>query len=122
MSLHPLGGAAEVTSEQEPLCVFGTGDMGRSLGQRLLQTGYKVAYGSRRPLGCGPVPQGAQVTHMARLLHAVSRVTVVEFKRKVEIMLDLPGQHQKKTNNQTNKQKKTKQLKKINKKKPYQRS
>uniref|UniRef100_A0A3B3ZGI7 STEAP family member 4 n=1 Tax=Periophthalmus magnuspinnatus TaxID=409849 RepID=A0A3B3ZGI7_9GOBI len=45
----------------KPLCIFGTGDLGRSLGQRLLQTGYRVVYGSRRPDSCGPVPQGAQV-------------------------------------------------------------
>jgi len=59
MLLHPLGTAA--APEQELLCIFGTGDFGRSLGQRLLQSGYKVVYGSRRPHSCGPLPQGAQV-------------------------------------------------------------
>uniref|UniRef100_A0A673BG59 Metalloreductase STEAP4-like n=1 Tax=Sphaeramia orbicularis TaxID=375764 RepID=A0A673BG59_9TELE len=59
MSLYPLGTAA--APEPELLCIFGTGDLGRSLGQRLLQSGYKVVYGSRRPHSCGPVPQGAQV-------------------------------------------------------------
>uniref|UniRef100_A0A3Q3VRI1 Uncharacterized protein n=1 Tax=Mola mola TaxID=94237 RepID=A0A3Q3VRI1_MOLML len=50
----------------EPLCVFGTGDFGRSLGQRLQQTAYRVVYGSRRPHSCGPLPQGAQVmSHVA---------------------------------------------------------
>ncbi|XP_015225522.1 PREDICTED: metalloreductase STEAP4-like [Cyprinodon variegatus] len=50
--------------EPELLCIFGTGDLGRSLGFRLLQSGYKVVYGSRRPHSCGPLPQGAQVmTH-----------------------------------------------------------
>ncbi|XP_077577602.1 metalloreductase STEAP4-like [Stigmatopora nigra] len=61
ISLHPMGGGPKIASELEPLCIFGTGDMGRSLGQRLLQTGYKVMYGSRRPLSCGPLPPGAQV-------------------------------------------------------------
>ncbi|XP_070691719.1 metalloreductase STEAP4-like [Pempheris klunzingeri] len=59
VSLCPLGTAA--APEQELLCIFGTGDFGRSLGQRLLQTGYRVVYGSRRPHSCGPLPQGAQV-------------------------------------------------------------
>uniref|UniRef100_A0A3B3ZGG8 STEAP family member 4 n=1 Tax=Periophthalmus magnuspinnatus TaxID=409849 RepID=A0A3B3ZGG8_9GOBI len=59
--LGPVGAGAA----GEPLCIFGTGDLGRSLGQRLLQTGYRVVYGSRRPDSCGPVPQGAQV----RLIH-----------------------------------------------------
>lgn len=59
--LSPLGEAA-APPEQELLCIFGTGDFGRSLGQRLLHTGYRLVYGSRRPGSCGPVPQGAQVT------------------------------------------------------------
>ncbi|KAF7658763.1 hypothetical protein LDENG_00008280 [Lucifuga dentata] len=59
ISLCPVSMAA--ASEQELLCIFGTGDLGRSLGQRLLQTGYRVVYGSRRPHSCGPVPQGAEV-------------------------------------------------------------
>lgn len=58
MLLCPLGTAA--APEQELLCIFGTGDLGRSLGQRLLQSGYRVVYGSRRPHSCGPLPQGAQ--------------------------------------------------------------
>uniref|UniRef100_A0A8C5B0C1 Metalloreductase STEAP4-like n=1 Tax=Gadus morhua TaxID=8049 RepID=A0A8C5B0C1_GADMO len=59
MSLCPLG--MEPPPERELLCIFGTGDLGRSLGQRLLQTGYRVVYGSRRPHSCGPLPPGAQV-------------------------------------------------------------
>ncbi|KAG7279519.1 hypothetical protein CRUP_034620 [Coryphaenoides rupestris] len=38
--LSALGMAS--APEQELLCIFGTGDLGRSLGQRLLQTGYRV--------------------------------------------------------------------------------
>lgn len=64
MSLCLVGTAA--APEQELLCIFGTGDMGRSLGQRFLQTGYRVVYGSRRPHNCGPMPQGAQVQDKAR--------------------------------------------------------
>lgn len=61
--LFPLDGAAAATAaaQQELLCIFGTGDFGRSLGQRLLHSGYRLVYGSRRPGGCGPVPPGAQV-------------------------------------------------------------
>uniref|UniRef100_A0A3P9KV40 STEAP family member 4 n=1 Tax=Oryzias latipes TaxID=8090 RepID=A0A3P9KV40_ORYLA len=55
----------------ELLCIFGTGDLGRSLGQRLLQCGYKVVYGSRRPGGCGPLPPGTQaMNHEAAAQHA----------------------------------------------------
>ncbi|XP_061146150.1 metalloreductase STEAP4-like [Syngnathus typhle] len=65
VSLHALGGSGAqmaLPQEQEPpLCIFGTGDLGRSLGLRMLQTGFRVVYGSRRPHSCGPLPQGAQV-------------------------------------------------------------
>uniref|UniRef100_A0A668AKW2 STEAP family member 4 n=1 Tax=Myripristis murdjan TaxID=586833 RepID=A0A668AKW2_9TELE len=64
LPLNPLRTAAG--PEPELLCIFGTGDLGRSLGQRLLQTGYRVVYGSRRPHSCGPVPQGAQVQTAAQ--------------------------------------------------------
>ncbi|XP_051922057.1 metalloreductase STEAP4-like isoform X2 [Hippocampus zosterae] len=92
MSLHPLGGGAEVTSEQEHLCVFGTGDMGRSLGQRLLQTGYKVAYGSRRPLGCGPVPQGAQVMSYADAAQLAGVIFVCIHREHYGLMEKLSSQ------------------------------
>uniref|UniRef100_A0A3Q3VRD6 Uncharacterized protein n=1 Tax=Mola mola TaxID=94237 RepID=A0A3Q3VRD6_MOLML len=54
LMLHPL-------STDELLCIFGTGDLGRSLGLRLLQSGYRVVYGSRRPHSSGPLPEGAEV-------------------------------------------------------------
>ncbi|XP_034083918.1 metalloreductase STEAP4-like [Gymnodraco acuticeps] len=59
VSLHPLGAAAAPVPEM--LCIFGTGDLGHSLGLRLLQSGYRVVYGSRRPHSCGLLPQGSQV-------------------------------------------------------------
>lgn len=60
-SLKPLGAAA--APEPELLCIFGTGDLGRSLGLRLLQSGYRVVYGSRRPHSSGSLPEGAEVEH-----------------------------------------------------------
>lgn len=62
ISLNLLDMAA--APEPELLCIFGTGDLGRSLGLRLLQSGYRVVYGSRRPHSCGPLPQGAKVKQM----------------------------------------------------------
>lgn len=59
VSLYPL--SAATTSGQDAVCIFGTGDLGRSLGQRLLQSGYRLVYGSRKPHNCGPIPSGAQV-------------------------------------------------------------
>ncbi|MGH0134888.1 UNVERIFIED_CONTAM: hypothetical protein FKN15_056238 [Acipenser sinensis] len=43
------------------VCIFGTGDFGRSLGLRLLQAGYSVVFGSRNPQNSSLLPKGAQV-------------------------------------------------------------
>lgn len=72
--LCPLG-----APQQETLCIFGTGDFGRSLGQRLLQAGYRVVYGSRRPHSCGPLPQGAQVRLDASPQPSCTRVLIYFF-------------------------------------------
>uniref|UniRef100_A0A7N6BUI3 STEAP family member 4 n=1 Tax=Anabas testudineus TaxID=64144 RepID=A0A7N6BUI3_ANATE len=74
LSLCPLGTAA--APEQELLCIFGTGDLGRSLGQRLLQTGYRVVYGSRRPHSCGPLPERAQVMSHAAAAQSANLVFI----------------------------------------------
>ncbi|XP_028985203.1 metalloreductase STEAP4 [Betta splendens] len=74
VSLGPLGPAG--APGPEPLCVLGTGDLGRSLGQRLLRAGYRVVYGSRRPGSCGPLPEGAQVMSHAAAAQAARLVFV----------------------------------------------
>lgn len=50
--------------KQGAVCIYGTGDFGRSLGLRLLQAGYEVIYGSRDPKNSALLPKGAKVmTH-----------------------------------------------------------
>jgi len=43
--------AAGATAEKPVIAIIGTGDMGDSLGPRLVQLGYEVVYGSRHPEG-----------------------------------------------------------------------
>ncbi|XP_060906510.1 metalloreductase STEAP4-like [Labrus mixtus] len=74
MSARALGTAAVPVPEQ--LCIFGTGDLGRSLGLRLLQSGYRVVYGSRRPNSCGPLPEGAQVMSHAAAARSASLIFI----------------------------------------------
>ena len=47
--------------KQGTVCIFGTGDFGRSLGLRLLQAGYEVVFGSRDPKNSPLVPKGSKV-------------------------------------------------------------
>ncbi|KAM4601391.1 metalloreductase STEAP4-like [Polymixia lowei] len=74
VSLCPL--VPEAAPQREPLCIFGTGDLGRSLGQRLVQTGYGVTYGSRRPASCGPLPRGTQVLSHAAAAQSANVVFI----------------------------------------------
>ncbi|KAG7242067.1 hypothetical protein INR49_024113 [Caranx melampygus] len=88
--LCPLGTAA--APEPELLCIFGTGDLGRSLGHRLLQSGYRVVYGSRRPHSCGPLPQGTQVMSHAEAAQSASLVFICIHRQHYDFMETLAPQ------------------------------
>uniref|UniRef100_A0A668ABK6 STEAP family member 4 n=1 Tax=Myripristis murdjan TaxID=586833 RepID=A0A668ABK6_9TELE len=90
LPLNPLRTAAG--PEPELLCIFGTGDLGRSLGQRLLQTGYRVVYGSRRPHSCGPVPQGAQVLSHAAAAQSAKLVFICVHREHYDFLEALAPQ------------------------------
>ncbi|XP_040900970.1 metalloreductase STEAP4-like [Toxotes jaculatrix] len=90
VSLCPVGKAA--APEPELLCIFGTGDLGRSLGQRLLQSGYRVVYGSRRPHSCGPLPQGTQVMSHAAAAQSASLVFVCVHREHYDFLETLAPQ------------------------------
>ncbi|XP_020504192.1 metalloreductase STEAP4 [Labrus bergylta] len=90
VSLCPLGAAP--APEQELLCIFGTGDLGRSLGQRLLQSGYRVVYGSRRPHNCGPLPQGAQVMSHETAAQSASLVFLCIHRENYDFLTTLAPQ------------------------------
>ncbi|XP_018410307.1 PREDICTED: metalloreductase STEAP4-like [Nanorana parkeri] len=49
------------TTKRGTVCIFGTGDFGRSLGYKLLQCGYVVIFGSRNPNSSNLIPRGAEV-------------------------------------------------------------
>ncbi|XP_039592952.1 metalloreductase STEAP4 [Polypterus senegalus] len=59
LNMSPLG--LEAQDKLGTVCIFGTGDFGRSLGLRLLQAGYLVVYGSRNPENSSLLPKGAKV-------------------------------------------------------------
>ncbi|KAM4735251.1 metalloreductase STEAP4-like [Anableps anableps] len=84
ISLHPLEMAA--APEPEMLCIFGTGDLGRSLGLHLLQSGYRVVYGSRRPHSCGPLPQGAQVMTHAEAAQSANLIFICVHREHYEFL------------------------------------
>ncbi|XP_015279626.1 PREDICTED: metalloreductase STEAP4 [Gekko japonicus] len=48
-------------NKKQTVCIFGTGDFGRSLGHKMMQCGYTIVYGSRNPENSKLIPQGATV-------------------------------------------------------------
>ncbi|XP_062302183.1 metalloreductase STEAP4-like [Osmerus eperlanus] len=76
----------------ELVCIFGTGDLGRSLGQRLLQAGYTVVFGSRRPHSCGPLPQGAQVKVHAAAAQSAKLVFIAVHREHYDFLESLRAQ------------------------------
>uniref|UniRef100_A0A2D4L8K7 Metalloreductase STEAP4 n=1 Tax=Micrurus paraensis TaxID=1970185 RepID=A0A2D4L8K7_9SAUR len=52
---------SDMSSKKEVVCIFGTGDFGRSLGYKLMQCGYSIVYGSRSTQNSGLIPQGATI-------------------------------------------------------------
>ncbi|XP_060681525.1 metalloreductase STEAP4 [Hemiscyllium ocellatum] len=56
-----MTGGDENANKRDTICIFGTGDFGRSFGMRLLKSGYPVVYGSRDPRSSTLLPSGAQV-------------------------------------------------------------
>uniref|UniRef100_A0A3B3XNT2 Pyrroline-5-carboxylate reductase catalytic N-terminal domain-containing protein n=1 Tax=Poecilia mexicana TaxID=48701 RepID=A0A3B3XNT2_9TELE len=76
----------EFPQRQKLLCIFGTGDLGRSLGLRLLQSGYGVVYGSRRPHSCGPLPQGAQVMTHAEAAQSSNLIFICVHREHYELL------------------------------------
>ncbi|KAI4897426.1 hypothetical protein NFI96_014542 [Prochilodus magdalenae] len=67
--------------KQDAVCIFGTGDFGRSLGLRLLQAGYEVIYGSRDPKKSALLPKGALVLSHAEAAQ-MARVIFVAVHRE----------------------------------------
>ncbi|XP_067868851.1 metalloreductase STEAP4-like [Heterodontus francisci] len=59
--LHQTSSRKRLDHKWDAICIFGTGDFGRSLGMRLLKSGYPVVFGSRNPKNSTLLPSGAQV-------------------------------------------------------------
>nr|XP_056713950.1 metalloreductase STEAP4 [Euleptes europaea] len=52
---------SDLPNKKQTVCIFGTGDFGRSLGHKMMQCGYSIVYGSRNPQNTKLIPQGATV-------------------------------------------------------------
>ncbi|NXA52315.1 STEA4 Metalloreductase, partial [Nothocercus julius] len=49
------------SNKKETVCIFGTGDFGRALAYKMIQSGYSVVFGSRQAQISSLIPKGAEV-------------------------------------------------------------
>ncbi|KAM9304675.1 metalloreductase STEAP4 [Morus bassanus] len=53
--------APNTSNKRETVCIFGTGDFGRALGHKMIQSGYSVVFGSRSTQTPRLIPKDAEV-------------------------------------------------------------
>ncbi|XP_068091586.1 metalloreductase STEAP4 [Hyperolius riggenbachi] len=58
-NLIPL--RSDFTEKSDSICILGTGDFGRALGFKFLQSGFSVVFGSRNPGKTSLLPKGVEV-------------------------------------------------------------
>ncbi|XP_071253307.1 metalloreductase STEAP4-like isoform X2 [Salvelinus alpinus] len=92
VSLSPMMETVPALPESERVCVFGTGDLGRSLGLRLLQAGYGVVFGSRRPHSSSRLPHGAQVLGHAAAAQSAHLIFIAVQREHYDFLVPLANQ------------------------------
>ncbi|NWV15007.1 STEA4 Metalloreductase, partial [Ptilonorhynchus violaceus] len=73
-SSNTMALAPNTSSKRETVCIFGTGDFGRALGHKMIQSGYHVVYGSRSTQISNLIPKDAEVLSHAE---AAQKATII---------------------------------------------
>ncbi|XP_072507662.1 metalloreductase STEAP4 isoform X1 [Notamacropus eugenii] len=74
---------------QETVCVFGTGDFGKSLGNKMFQCGYSVVFGSRNPGLSGLHPKGIEVLSYAEAARRSDLIIVAVHREHYNFLTEL---------------------------------
>ncbi|XP_036617479.1 metalloreductase STEAP4 [Trichosurus vulpecula] len=75
--------------KRETVCVFGTGDFGRSLGNKMFQCGYSVVFGSRNPGLSGLRPQGIEVLSYAEAAQRSDLIIIAIHREHYNFLTEL---------------------------------
>ncbi|NWS39743.1 STEA4 Metalloreductase, partial [Probosciger aterrimus] len=71
--------APNTSNKRETVCIFGTGDFGRALGHKMIQSGYPVVFGSRSTKTSSLIPKGAEVlSHAEAAQKAAVIITAIQ--------------------------------------------
>ncbi|XP_006834379.1 PREDICTED: metalloreductase STEAP4 [Chrysochloris asiatica] len=77
------------SERQETVCIFGTGDFGRSLGFKMLQCGYSVVFGSRNPRMSNMLPSGAEVLSYSEAAQKSDIIIVTIHREHYDFLTEL---------------------------------
>ncbi|XP_029444685.1 metalloreductase STEAP4 [Rhinatrema bivittatum] len=77
------------SEKHDTVCIFGTGDFGRSLGCKMLQCGYSVVFGSRNPGASSLLPKGAEVLGHKEAAKRASIVILAIHRDHYEFLTEL---------------------------------
>ncbi|MEE6466687.1 hypothetical protein FKM82_007024 [Ascaphus truei] len=76
------------SKKQDTICIFGTGDFGRSLGFKMLQCGYTIIFGSRNPKS-NFLPKWAEVLSHSEAAEKSSIIIVAVHREQYHFLADL---------------------------------
>ncbi|XP_075413732.1 metalloreductase STEAP4 [Tenrec ecaudatus] len=77
------------SEKEEAVCVFGTGDFGRSLGFKMRQCGYSVVFGSRNPQMSSLLPSGAEVLSYSEAAQKSDIIIVAIHREHYDFLTEL---------------------------------
>ncbi|XP_015709007.1 metalloreductase STEAP4 [Coturnix japonica] len=79
----------KTSNKRETVCIFGTGDFGRALGHKLLQSGYPVVFGSRNPWPSSLIPKDAEVLSHAEAAQKAAIIIIAIQRQHYDFLASL---------------------------------
>ncbi|KGL84904.1 Metalloreductase STEAP4, partial [Tinamus guttatus] len=77
------------SNKKETVCIFGTGDFGRALAYKMIQSGYSVVFGSRQVQISSLIPKGAEVLSHTEAAQKASIIFIAIPRQHYNFLLPL---------------------------------
>ncbi|XP_035175580.1 metalloreductase STEAP4 [Oxyura jamaicensis] len=81
--------APNTSNKRETVCIFGTGDFGRALGQKMIQSGYPVVFGSRSLQTSNLIPKEAEVLSHAEAAQKAAIIIIAIQRQHYDFLTPL---------------------------------
>lgn len=81
--------APNTSNKRETVCIFGTGDFGRALGHKMIQSGYPVVFGSRSTQTSSLIPKGAEVLSHAEAAQKAAIIVIAIQRQHYNFLIPL---------------------------------